>query len=98
MGSLSLVFGTPIRRNTFQWLLPNSVVAAYEPTFPIFGQHLVRIFRRFKILTCLTTKNLSPYGYVLGENTTQTETIMSKIIAEEPSYFPKTSEKNTNTK
>ena len=36
------LLGTTVLKDAFQWLLPNSVVAAYEPTFPIFGWHLVK--------------------------------------------------------
>ena len=74
-------------------------MAMYAPTFSTSGRHLLKTFRASKILTCLTTYNLCPYSYVEGENTTQTEIGMSKIIEEGPTCFPKTlSEKKTYTK
>ena len=49
-----------------------------------------KTFSASKILTCLSTENLCLYSHLEGENTTQTETGMSKII-ERPTSFPKTS-------
>ena len=40
--------------------------------------------------------NVCSYSYVEGENTTETETGMSKIIEEGPICFPKTSSENKN--